>query len=59
MLDDWSMQRARRVRVCAVLTMHVPNPGIHTSWRFLCASVRFSLFFTGQKGKCLLVPALP
>ena len=34
---EWSVQRARRVRICAVLAMHVPNRGIHTLWRFPCA----------------------
>ena len=34
MLDEWSTQRARRIGVCAVLAMHVPNPGIHTLWHF-------------------------
>ena len=47
MLDEWSTQRARGARVCAVLAMHVPNLGIHTLWRFP----------TGQKGKCLLLLA--
>ena len=39
MLDEWSTQRTRRVRLCAVLAMHVPNLGIHTSWRSSCASI--------------------
>ena len=59
MLDEWSAQRARRVRVYAVLAMHVPNLGIDTSWRFPCASIRSPLLFTGQEGKCLLVLASP
>ena len=59
MLDEWSTQRARRGRVCAVLAMHVPNLGIHTSWRFSRASFHPSLFFTGQKGKYLLMRASP
>ena len=57
MLDEWSTQRAHRVRVCAVLPMHVPKLGIHTLWHFPCASIHPSLLFTGQKGKCLLVLA--
>ena len=36
---EWSTQRARRVRVCAVLAMHVPNLGIHTLWHFPYASL--------------------
>ena len=28
MRSEWSMQRARRFRVCAVLAMHVTNSGI-------------------------------
>ena len=59
MLDEWSTRRACRVRVRAVLAMHVPNLGIHTLWRFPCASIQPSLFFTGQRGKCLLVLASP
>ena len=59
MLDEWSTQRARRIRVCAVLAMHVPNLAIHTLCRFPCASIHPSLFFTGQKAKCLLVLASP
>ena len=59
MLDEWSTQRARRVRVCAVLAMHVPNLDIYTSWPFLCASIHSSLFSSGQKGKCLLVLSSP
>ena len=53
MLDDWSTQRARTVRVCAVLAMHLPNLSIHTSWHFPCASIHSSLVFTGQKRKLL------
>ena len=34
MSDKWNTHRARRVRVCAVLAMHVPNPGIHTLCHF-------------------------
>ena len=52
-------QRARRVRVCAVLAMHVPNSGINTLCRFPCAPNPPSLLFTGQKRKCLLVFVLP
>ena len=48
---------ARIVRI--VLAMHVPNLGIHTLWRFPCASIHSSLLSTGQKGKCLLVLASP
>ena len=59
MLDEWSTQRARRVRVCAVLAMHVPNVGIHTLWRLPCASNHPPLFFTGQREKCLLALASP
>ena len=29
MRSEWSAQRARRVRLSAVLAMHVPNRGIH------------------------------
>ena len=47
MLDKWSTQSARRVSVCAVLAMHVPNLGIHTLWRFPCASIHPSLLFIG------------
>ena len=57
MLDKWSKQRTFGVRVCAVLAMHVPSRGIHTSWP--CTSIHSSLFVTGQKGKCLLVLASP
>ena len=32
MSDERSTQRARRVSLCAVLAMHVPNLGIHTLW---------------------------
>ena len=39
MSDKWSTQRARRVRVCAVLKIYVPNLGIHTLRHFPCASV--------------------
>ena len=59
MFDEWSTQRARRVRICAMLAMHVPNLGIHTLWCFPCASVHPSLLFTGQTGKCLLLLASP
>ena len=53
MLDEWSTQRARRVRVCAVLAMHVPNLGIHRLWRFPYASIHSSPFSSGQKRKVL------
>ena len=59
MRNEWSTQRACRVSVCAVLAMHLPNLGIHTLWRFPCAPIHVSLFFTGQKGKCLLLIVLP
>ena len=39
MQSEWSAQRARRVRVCAVLAMHVPNSGIHTLCRFPCVPI--------------------
>ena len=55
MRSKWSTQRARRVSVCAVLAMHMPNSGIHTLCRFLCASIQASLLVTGQIRKCLLV----
>ena len=48
MLDEWTMQRARRVRVCAVLAMHVPSLGIHTSWHLPCASIHSSSFSPGK-----------
>ena len=56
MLVEWSTQK---VRVCAVLAMHVPHLGIYTLWRFPCASIHSFLFSTGQKRKCLLVLASP
>ena len=34
MFDEWSTQRAGRVRADAVLAMNVPNLGIHTLLRF-------------------------
>ena len=52
---EWSAQRARRVRICAVLAMHVPNGGIHTMWRFPCTPIHPCSLFTGKKRKCLLV----
>ena len=55
MSDEWSTQRARRVRVCAVLAMHVPNFGIHTPWHFLCASLTPS--FSPQVGEKVLARA--
>ena len=57
--NEWSMQRARRVSECAVLAMHVPNPGIHTLWRFRCAPIHPCPLFTGEKGGYLLVLVLP
>ena len=59
MLDEWSTQRARRVRVCAVRAMLVRNLGTPNSLRFPCVSIHPSLLFTGQKGKLLLVLASP
>ena len=53
MRSEWSTQRARRVSVCAVLAMHVPNSGIHTLRRFLCAPIHSFLILTGQKKKVL------
>ena len=55
MRNEGSEQHARRVSVCAVLAMHVPNLGIHTLCRFACAPIHPFLLYTGQKGKCLLV----
>ena len=49
MLVVWSTQRAYRVRVCALLVMHVPHLSIHTLWRFPSASTHSFLFSTGQK----------
>ena len=49
MLVEWSTQRTRRVRVCAVLAMHLPHLGIHTLWRFPCASIHTFFLPTGQK----------
>ena len=59
MLDEGGTQRARRISVCAVRAMHVPNLGIHTSWRFPCALIHPFFLFTGLKGNCLLLPAPP
>ena len=55
MRSEWSTQRARRVRVCAVLAMRVPNSGIHTLCRFPCALIHPCPLVTGKKRKCLLV----
>ena len=53
----WSTQSARRFRVCAVLAMNVPHLGIHTLWRFSCASTHSFFVSTGQKeGACLCLP---
>ena len=49
MSDKWSTQRALRVRVCAVLAMHVPSLGIHTLWQISLRIQHFLLFSTGQK----------
>ena len=46
-----SAQRARRVRICAVLVMHVPNCGIHTLCRFPCAPIHPCSLFTGEVGE--------
>ena len=59
MCNEWSTQTARRVSVCAVLAMHMPNLDIHTLWRFPCVPIHSSLLFTVQKGECLLVFVLP
>ena len=55
MLSEWSAQRARRVRICAVLAMHVPNSGIHTLCRFPCVPIHPCLLSTGKKRKRLFV----
>ena len=47
---EWSAQRARRVRTCAVLVMHVRNRGIHTLWRFTCTP-NSPLFSSSQVSK--------
>ena len=59
MRSESSAQRARRVRVCAVLAMHVPNSGIHTMCRFFCVPIHPCPLFTGKKRKCLLVFRVP
>ena len=59
MRSEWSAQRARRVRICAVLAMHVPNLGIHTLCCFPCAPIHPCSLFTGKIRKCLLVFVLP
>ena len=53
MLVEWSTQRARRVRACAVLAMHVHHPDIHTLWRFPCASIYSSFLSKRSKKKVL------
>ena len=59
MSNEWSTQRARRVRVSAAPGMHVANPGIQLLLRFPCASLH-SLFLSQVKEKsacaCLLSP---
>ena len=55
MRGEWSAQRAHRVRICAVLAMHVPNRGMHTLWRFPGTPIHPCSLFTGKKRKCLLV----
>ena len=52
---ECSAQRARRIRICTVLTMHVPISGIHTLWRFPCTPIHPFALFTGKERKCLLV----
>ena len=42
----WSTQGARRLRVCVLLAMHLPNLGIHTLWHLPCAS--FTTSFSPQ-----------
>ena len=59
MRSEWSTQRARRVRICTVFAMHVPNLGIHTLFRFPCAPIHPCSLFTVKKRKCLLVFVLP
>ena len=59
MQREWSAQRARRVRICAVRAMHVPNRGIHTLLRLPCIPIHPCSPFTGKKRKCLLVFVLP
>ena len=49
MRSEWSAQHARRVSMCAVLAMHVPNSGIHTLCCFPCASAHPYPLFTGKK----------
>ena len=57
MLVAWSTGRPRGVRVCAVLAMHVAHLGIHTLWRFSCASTHSLLFSTCQKkSACSCLP---
>ena len=48
---EWSAQRARRVRICAVLAMHVPHLGIHTLCRFTCIP-NSRLFPSSQVSVC-------
>ena len=55
MRREWSAQRARRVRICAVLAMHVPNLGIHTLCCFPCVPIYPCPLFKDKKRKCLLV----
>ena len=59
MQSESSAQHARRLRICAVLAMHVPNLGIHTLCHFPCAPIHPCSLFTGKKKKCLLVFVLP
>ena len=39
--------------MCAVLSMHVPNLGIHTLWHFCCASRQFPLYSPQVKKRVL------
>ena len=55
MRSEWRAQGARRVGVCAVLAMHVPNSGIHTLCRFPCVPIHPCPLFRGKKRKCLRV----
>ena len=53
----WSTQCARSVSICAVLAMHVRLLGIHTLWRFSCASTYSLLVSIGHKGSaCSCLP---
>ena len=58
MSNEWSTQRPRRVRLCAVLAMHVPNLVLHTLGHFLCASLTPS-FSPQVKENVLAADAFP